>query len=97
MLTFDEALWALLLARPVVRQLLKRLHEVVGEVLPQAEGERRARLEALAALLNGAAGARLRKSPVHANTWLRDNGLRFSQCCGDFQSLIALRNKGYYE
>jgi hypothetical protein len=35
-LTFDEALWALLLARVrhVVRDLLKRLQEVVGEMLP---------------------------------------------------------------
>ncbi len=33
-LTFDEALWALLLARHVVRDLLKRLQEVVGEMLP---------------------------------------------------------------
>jgi len=37
--------------------LLKRLQDVVGEMLPQAEGERRARLEELAAQLSSASDA----------------------------------------
>ena len=41
--------------------LLKRLQEVVGEMLPQAEGERRARLEALATQLSSAADATERR------------------------------------